>query len=213
LVPSASRPDETLLQAALGGAQEAWDELVNRYHKRGMSYVRRYIDDPYLAQDIMQNLWAALVGAVRRQPPDQFGALFWTLVKRRLIDELRKKGRTKEASILDGPTGGAESDGPSLLDRQQDRAPDPAHSAIQSEEQQVLYQALDQLPDHYRIVIIARQLEGRTNRETAQILIVEGLVSDDGNVEKRVENYYYRGLKELKKQLEALGYYGGGSVA
>lgn len=204
--------DEALLQSAMDGLQEAWAELVGRYHAKGVRYVRRHIDDAYLAQDIMQNLWIALVGAVKREPPDQFGALFWSILKRRLIDELRKKGRTKEAAVLDAPLGGQAIEGDSLLDRQVSAAPDPLEESLRAEGEATLYRALDQLPDHYRAVLVARQIEGRSNRETAHLLIRDGLVPDDGNVEKRVENYYYRGLKELKRQLLALGYDGGGSL-
>lgn len=205
--------DEALLQAALSGQEAAWTTLVDRYHTRGMRYVRRQIDDPYLAQDIMQNLWVTVVSAVRRELPDQFAALFWTLLKRRIIDELRKKGRSREAAILDAPAAGEESPGDSLLERQVSSAADPVDEAVRSEGRSLLQEALERLPDHYRLVIVARQLEGRSNKETAQLLLTEGLVSDDGNVDKRVENYYYRGLKELKRQLQALGYDGGGSEA
>jgi len=205
--------DQALLESALSGSESAWVTLVDRYHPAGLRYVRRHIDDPHLAQDIMQNLWIALVGAVRRQLPDHFAALFWTLLKRRLIDELRRKGRTKEAAILDAPLQGDESEGSSLLERQTGKEPDPQEASVRSEEQQLLYRALDQLPDHYRLVIVSRQLEGLSNKETARLLVTEGLVTDDGNVEKRVENYYYRGLKELKRQLEALGFNGGGGAA
>ncbi len=208
-----SRTDEALLQSAMAGHQEAWAELVDRYHGRGMRYIRSQIDDPYLAQDIMQNVWVTVVGAVKRQMPESFAALFRTLLKRRLIDELRKKGRAREAATLDAPLSGEDGDAGSLLDRQQSPEPDPSEEAVRSENAALLQRALDRLPDHYRLVIEARQLQGRSNREAARLLVTEGLVSDDGNVEKRVENYYYRGLKELKRQLEALGYTGGGSAA
>jgi RNA polymerase sigma-70 factor (ECF subfamily) len=179
----------------------------------GLRYVRRQIDDPHLAQDIMQNLWIALVGAVRRQMPDQFAAMFWTLLKRRLIDELRRKGRTKEAATLDAPYPGDESESSSLRERQASSEPDPQEATIRTEEQQLVQRALDQLPDHYKLVIVARQFDGRSNKEAARLLVDQGLLTDDGNIEKRVENYYYRGLKELKRQLEALGFYGGGGPA
>lgn len=205
--------DQALLESALSGSEAAWVTLVERYHTKGLRYVRRHIDDPHLAQDIMQNLWIALVGAVRRQAPDQFAALFWTLLKRRIIDELRRKGRTKEAAILDAPLQGDDSEGSSLLERQSSSDPDPQDAMVRTEEQSLVSQALERLPDHYRLVIVSRQLEGRSNKETARLLVAEGLVTDDGNVEKRVENYYYRGLKELKRQLEALGFNGGGGAA
>lgn len=205
--------DQALLESALGGSEAAWVTLVERYNPMGLRYVRRQIDDPHLAQDILQNHWFSLVGAVKRQMPDQFAALFWTLLKRRLIDELRRKGRNREAALLDAPTQGEESEGSSLLERQASHDPDPQEATVRSEEQSLVYQALDRLPDHYRLVVVARQLEGRSNKETAKLLVAEGLVTDDGNVEKRVENYYYRGLKELKRQLEALGFNGGGGAA
>jgi RNA polymerase sigma factor (sigma-70 family) len=206
----ASWTDQALLAAALGGREDAWAELVERYNAAGLRYVRRHIDDPYLAQDIMQNLWLSVVHAVRRQVPDQFAGLFWTLLKRRMVDELRRKGRIREAALLDAPVDGAEPGGESVLDRQEAPAPGPLEEALRAETEQLLQAALDRLPDHYRLVIVARQLQGRSNKETASLLVAEGLVSDDGNVEKRVENYYYRGLKELKRQLEALGFTGGG---
>lgn len=209
----ASWTDDALLQAALQGEDAAWAELVGRYHGKGMRYLRGQVSDPFLAQDIMQNLWLAVVTALQREPAQQFSALFWTLLRRRLIDELRKKGRSKEDATLDAPVAASDPDSSSLLERQVGHTMDPLAETIRTEEEQLLHLALEQIPDHYRIVIQARQFEGRSNRETANLLLAEGLVADDGNVEKRVENYYYRGLKELKRQLLALRFGGGGSEA
>lgn len=202
VAPITAATDETLLHSALGGREEAWVALVDRYHTRGVQFVRREIADPHLAQDVMQTHWATLIQAIRREVPERFAALFWALLKRRIIDELRRKGRSHEVVTLDAP----QESGDPLLDRQSGATPDPAQEAVRSEEQSLLQQALSQLPDHYRLVLIARQFESRSNKETAHLLVLEGLVTDDGNVEKRVENYYYRGLKELRKQLLDLGY-------
>lgn len=206
LGPITSLTDEALLCSALGGDQAAWFELVERYNTKGMRTIRRQINDPYLAEDILQNLWATLVTAVQRQTPDSFAALFYTLLKRRLIDELRKRGRSREAAILDGSLPGEEGEGPSLLDRQVAEGPSPLEAALQTEEQALLHEALAKLPDHYRLTLEARCLQGLSNKETARLLVAEGLVPGEDGAEKRVENYYYRGLKELRRQLEALGY-------
>ncbi len=196
----------------MSGGQEAWTELVERYNQRGTRIIRRQISDPYLAEDIMQNLWSSVILAVKRQSPDSFAALFHTLLKRRLIDELRKRGRTKEAAVLDSTPTGEEGEGRSLLESQASEAPDPLQEAVRSEEGSLLHQALANLPDHYRRTIESRLLQGLSNKETAQALVTEGLVPEESGAEKRAENYYYRGLKELRRQLEALGYdYGGGT--
>ncbi|MFZ5814910.1 MAG: RNA polymerase sigma factor [Bacillota bacterium] len=204
--PITSLTDEALLRSAMAGVQEAWTELVGRYHGKGMRIIRRQIGDPYLAEDIMQNLWSTLVSAVKRQPPDSFAALFHTLLKRRLIDELRRRGRTREAAILDATQTDREGEGRSLLEQQAAETPDPLEVAVRSDEERLLQQAMENLPDHYRRTIEARHLQGLSNRETARILVAEGLVPNEDGAEKRVENYYYRGLKELRRQLEALGY-------
>jgi RNA polymerase sigma factor (sigma-70 family) len=193
--------DEALLQAALSGGEAAWTELVDRYNGRGVRFIRRQLNDPYLAEDIMQNLWVALVGAVRQQQPTSFAGLFWTLLKRRIIDELRRKGRTREAAILDAPVT---EDGQTRQDVQADTGPTPEEEALVQERATLIQTALERLPDHYRLVIQARQFEGLSNKETARLLVQEGLVPDEAGAEKRVENYYYRGLKELRRQLEAL---------
>lgn len=204
--------DEALLQAALNGSEEAWTELVDRYNAKGLRFVRNQIGDPSIAQDIMQNLWITIVQSVNRQLPESFGAVFWTILRRRIIDEIRRRGRSRESATLDAPAY-VQAEGDSLLDQTSAEKGEPLAESLRCEDERLLYQALNNLPDHYRIVVVARQLEGRSNRETAALLVAQDLVTDDGNVEKRVENYYYRGLKELRKQLEALGFSGGGSAA
>lgn len=193
--------DEALLQAALSGGEAAWTELVDRYNGRGLRFIRRQLNDPYLAEDIMQNLWVALVGAVRQQQPTSFAGLFWTLLKRRIIDELRRKGRSREAAILDAPVT---EDGQTRKETQADAGPTPEEEALVSERATLIKTAMERLPDHYRLVIQARQFDGLSNKETARLLVQEQLVPDEAGAEKRVENYYYRGLKELRRQLEAL---------
>lgn len=193
--------DEALLQAALSGGEAAWTELVDRYNGRGVRFIRRQLNDPYLAEDIMQNLWVTLVGAVRQQQPTSFAGLFWTLLKRRIIDELRRKGRNREAAILDAPVT---EDGQSRQETQADAGPTPEEEALVQERVTLIKEAMERLPDHYRLVIQARQFDGLSNKETARLLVQEQLVPDGASAEKRVENYYYRGLKELRRQLEAL---------
>lgn len=204
--PITSLTDEALLQSAMAGSQEAWGALVERYHRKGMRIIRRQMNDPYLAEDIMQNLWSTLVVAVKRQLPDSFAALFHTLLKRRVVDELRKRGRTREAAILDSAQPDGEGEGRSLLEQQSADGPSPMEETVRADEERLLQQAMGNLPDHYRRTLEGRLFQDLSNKETARLLMTEGLVPDDDGAEKRVENYYYRGLKELRRQLKALGY-------
>jgi RNA polymerase sigma-70 factor, ECF subfamily len=193
--------DESLAHRAQQGDAPAWDALVGRYNGRGIRYIRQQLDDLYLAQDVMQTVWMEIVRSLRQQAPDSFGALFWTILKRRVIDQIRRRTRSQESLELDGT--GRDGDDESPRQWASD-APDPAEEAVRLEETSDLYAALERLPDHYAEVLRARALEGRSNRETAMLLVAKGLIQDDGNVEKRVENYWYRGLKELGRQMRLL---------
>jgi RNA polymerase sigma-70 factor (ECF subfamily) len=204
--------DHELLRSAVGGNQHAWTELVQRYNRIGMRRLRAQFQDLALAEDIMQQVWEALLAALTKELPNNFAALFSTILKRRAIDQLRRKGRSREATTLDVSWEGDDSTGASLLERQIAPEADPADALLRQEHLSLLERAMASLPDHYRVVIDMRQLRGRSNRETAARLVQEGLITDDGNIEKRAENYYYRGLDQLKKQLLALGVDGGGGA-
>lgn len=204
--------DDELLRSALDGNQHAWTELVQRYNRIGLRRLRAQFQDLAVAEDIMQLTWEALLTTLTKGLPDNFAALFSTILKRRAIDQLRRKGRSREAATLDATWEGEDSAGTSLLERQVAPDADPADALVHQEHLSLLERAMATLPDHYRVVIDMRQLRGRSNRETAARLVQEGLITDDGNIEKRAENYYYRGLDQLKKQLLALGVDGGGGA-
>jgi len=204
--------DDELLSSALHGNQHAWTELVQRYNRIGLRRLRAQFQDITLAEDIMQQVWEALLSTLSKELPTNFAALFSTILKRRAIDQLRRKGRSREATTLDATWEGDQGAGSSLLERQVSPDADPAHTLVIQEDLSLLERAMATLPDHYRLVIEMRQLKGRSNRETAALLVQEGLITNDGNVEKRSENYYYRGLDQLKKHLLALGVDGGGGA-
>jgi len=204
--------DDELLRSALSGNQDAWTDLVQRYNRVGLSRLRANLQDLAIAEDIMQQVWMALLTILPKELPNNFAALFSTILKRRTIDYLRHKGRSREAATLDANWEGEDGAGASLIERQVSSDPNPSDALVQQEEVSLLDRAMASLPDHYRMVIQLRQLHGCSNRDTAAQLVLNGLISDDGDTEKRAENYYYRGLGQLKKRLLALGVDGGGGA-
>lgn len=196
--------DGALVAACRQGDQAAWATLVDRYHDRGSDFVERTFNGDWeLAADLMQEVWEDLVLEMRREAPRHFKSLFWTMVRRRAIDEIRRRGRRPLPASLDA--GGPDDEGLPLLERIGSDQPGPEAASLALEQARALQAALDQLPEHYRVTVVSRDIEGRSNKETAGMLQERGLLDDSGSPEKRAENYYYRGLKALREIMQAEG--------
>ena len=184
------------------GDGAAWELLLDRYHDAGSRHLERMFNGNWdLAADLMQEVWEDLVTELRRGEPRRFKALFWTVLKRRAIDELRRRGRRPPPASLDAPRGD-DGEGDALLERIESDAATPEAEVLRLAEAQRLHQTLEQLPEHYRVTLVARDVEGRSNRETAQLLLERGLLEPEGDPEKKAENYYYRGLKAMRQLLQ-----------
>ena len=193
--------DEALVARCRRGDGAAWEILLDRYHDAGSRHLERMFNGNFeLAADLMQEVWEDLVQELRRGEPRRFKALFWTVLKRRAIDELRRGGR-RPPPTSPAPPGG-DGDGDALLERLESADPGPEATVLHLAEAQRLQAALERLPEHYRVTLVARDVEGRSNRETAQVLVERGLLDGGGDPEKKAENYYYRGLKAMRQLLQ-----------
>lgn len=188
--------DQALVAAVEQGDEAAAAELVERYNRPGLLAVRRQLGgDLEAARDVVQTVWQELCPKLLAGEIQEFGRLFWWLLKRRTIDEQRRRGRGGPAS-LDSPAGEAPAP---LAERVADGgAPGPEGELLRTEEHSWARRALDGLAARDRAVILARAVQGLSNRETAHLLVQQGLVEPGGDLEKRVENYYYRALTRYR---------------
>jgi RNA polymerase sigma-70 factor (ECF subfamily) len=163
--PNADDTDELLLRRARARDGAAFELLMRRHNQRVYRVVRSVLRDPDDAEDVIQH---AYVQAFLHL--DQFaGNARWsTWVCRIAINEalarLRQRGRfVSMESMSDEAMADLSSASPS----------DPERAAAGREFGQVVEQAIDELPDIYRAVVIMREVEGMTTSETAAVLDVE----------------------------------------
>ena len=136
----ASRPDDQLA------------DLVDRERPRLRSFIRRRVPDPRDAEDILQDVFSALVEANRLlMPIDHVTAWLFRVARNRITDLFR--ART-----------------PELLDVQ-DLLPSPDAGPEEEYARAVLLEALEQaiadLPADQRDVFIGHEVEGRSFKEMA----------------------------------------------
>lgn len=144
---------------------ERISEVVKRERSRLRSFIRRRVADPGDAEDILQDVFYALVEANRLLVPIEHvtGWLF-RVARNRITDLFRKK---RPDGFSDHVIEGDEDELLRLEDLlpSLDAGPDAlfARNLILGE----LESALDELPEEQREVFVAHELEGRSFKELA----------------------------------------------
>jgi RNA polymerase sigma factor (sigma-70 family) len=136
-------------------------EAVEREGGRLRRFVRRRLADAQDAEDVLQDVYRALVETERLMTPvDQIGAWLFRAARNRIVDLFRRK----HLEAVSPPPG---EDAASFLDLlpSADASPEEAYA------RQVLMDeieaALDDLPEDQRAVFVAHEIEGRSFRDLA----------------------------------------------
>jgi RNA polymerase sigma factor (sigma-70 family) len=128
-------------------------EIFRREQGRLRSFVRKRVDNEGDAEDILQDVFSALVEADwLTRPVEQAGAWLFRVARNRIVDFFRKKRPVQ-----------FEDEGIEDLLPSPDAGPDAAY--LRSLLWEELEQALAELPEEQRAVFIAHEIEGRSFKE------------------------------------------------
>lgn len=161
---------ELYLRFRNGGDREAFDELIHRYEGELFRYLRRYLRNAALAEDVFQATFlrlyqkAALYNEVRR-----FRPWLYSIATHAAVDALRKAGRQRAVS-LDEPAAGADAQDGAPIDVLAAGTPTPFDVIIDEEGREQARRAVDELPEHLRVVVILVFFQGLKYGEAAEAL-------------------------------------------
>jgi len=138
-------------------------EVVKREQSRLRNFIRRRVPDPRDAEDILQDVFYALVEANRLlMPIEHVTGWLFRVARNRITDLFRKK---KPESFSDA----AIVDQDDELLQLEDLLPSPAAGPEALYARNVLLHelelAIDELPEEQREVFVAHELDGRSFRE------------------------------------------------
>jgi RNA polymerase sigma factor (sigma-70 family) len=140
-------------------------DVVTREQSRLRNFIRRRVADPGDADDILQDVFFALVEANRLlMPIDHVTGWLFRVARNRITDLFRKK---RPASLSEAVGGGEDDEGGRCEDLlpAPDEGPDAAYArGVLLEELEL---AVDALPPEQRDVFVAHELEGRSFKEIA----------------------------------------------
>ena len=92
--------DEDLLTRFCKGQTEAFGALVRRYERELYGYLRRYLGDASLAEDVFQNTFLQVyVKSGQYEPGRPVRPWLYTIATNQAIDALRRNGRHQALSL------------------------------------------------------------------------------------------------------------------
>jgi RNA polymerase sigma factor (sigma-70 family) len=140
-------------------------DVVRREQSRLGNFIRRRVADPRDAEDILQDVFYALIEANRLlMPIEHVTGWLFTAARNRITDFFRKKTPARFSALNVSDAEGESLSFEDLLPSP-DAGPDElyARNAMLDE----LQDALDELPEAQREVFIAHEIEGRSFKEMA----------------------------------------------
>lgn len=188
--------DAALLERLRAGEEQAFLELVDRHQPRMLRLARTFVSSPAVAEEVVQDTWLGVLRGI-----DGFAgrSTLQTWMLSILVNRARSTGVSESRSVAIGDAGPAVDQ--ARFDGAGAWSSPPRHWVEESNDRLsaealsgVLADALDELPERQRQVVLLRDVEGLTSEEVCAALDIS-----EGN--QRV--LLHRGRSSMRTRLEA----------
>ena len=162
--PSGVLSDSEIVTRVRAGEHGLFEVLMRRHNQRLYRAARAIVRDEGEVEDVMQQTY---MNAFSHLHQFQERSQFSTWLTRILINEASHRRRRLQRMPAAGTADEREE---SIVEAAQTREPDPEHRAYANELLRLLEDAVDALPETYRLVFMFRDVEGLSTSETAEVL-------------------------------------------
>jgi RNA polymerase sigma-70 factor (ECF subfamily) len=183
-----------LVRRCLAGDAAAWEEIVQRYHRRIYNLCYRFAGSPAEAQDLTQDVFIKMYRTLKSYDVERGALMTWvtTIARNLLVDHFRKSKQERITDSLDAAPSEQENATP-LMDQIQDKGPAPDAGVSTRETKEMVHRGLQKLSPELREAVVLRDLQDMDYREIATVLKVP-----EGTVKSRIN----RGRAELARLLQ-----------
>ncbi len=185
-----------LVRRCVAGDAAAWEEIVQKYHRRIYNICYRFAGSANDAEDLTQEVFIKMYRTLNTYDVERGAFMTWvtTMTRNLLVDHFRK---TKNERITDSleATPSEHEDAMPLSERIPDQGPTPDAGVQSRETSEAVHQALQKLSPELREAVILRDLQDMDYREIAAVLRVP-----EGTVKSRIN----RGRAELARLLQRI---------
>ena len=212
--PCGEDPDAGLVQRCLGGDKQAFDVLMERYSQRLGGIISRLTQKPQDTEDILQETF---VRAYQKLPQYRQEGPFAAWLYRIALNQARNHRQQAWVRRVVSLQGYQEQ---KKRDRAGNGEPEPSVRSTEAgtnpiedlvlrrEKNGHIQQALDQLPEKFRLPLLLHYFDDRTGEEIAQILgIPPGTVwsrlhSGLGKLRSLLEPYFGSSEPDIEKDMQ-----------
>ena len=182
--------DEELITRFQEGDEQAYIELVNRYRDRLMNFIYRFVNDMEKAEDIVQDTLTKLYTHKHYyRDLAKFSTWIYTIAGNLAKTELRRKKRHKVTNLSHMSKDEKEYQLPSV-------EPETDETVQGHFAEKEIQKAIQELPLHFRTVVIMRDIQELSYEEISKIVDVPlGTVKSRIN---RARLQLQQSLKEFK---------------
>jgi RNA polymerase sigma-70 factor (ECF subfamily) len=165
--------DEVLVERLRAGDEQAYVELVRRYHSRLCRMARSYVRRDAVAEEVVQDTWLAVVRGIDRfEGRSLFRTWLYGVLANRARSVGGREARTVAVDLADQPTVDPSrfgADGPWIDPPEvwSERAEDRRVAARLAERAR---HHIDGLPAQQRQVVLLRDVEGLSADEACTVL-------------------------------------------
>lgn len=156
-------PDCDLVNRARNRDETAVRILIQRYNRRLYRMVRSILTDDVEAEDALQDGYCKAFTALESFRGE---SAFSTWLTRIVVNEALARRRRRSLVLL--PIDTMTDPSAQIIPFPQTSIADPERITAQREILQLLQRAIDELPEEFRTVLVARLVEGLTVAETAE---------------------------------------------
>lgn len=169
--------DAELVEGSLRGDVRAFERIMRAHNQRLFRVVRAIVRDDADAEDVLQQTYLKAYRALESFRGDSKLSTWLTRIAIHVA--LRRASNRRDHSELEDTLGAT--------------APTPEENAMQAELRTALESAIDQLDVRYRLVLVMRDVQGMSTRETSTCLAVS---------EEAVRVRLHRARRLLRTRLE-----------
>lgn len=187
--------DETLMLECQRGCVEALEELYRRHHRIVFLFILRMVQRRDLAEDIAQETFLRVFSNRHTwQPRSKFTSWMYRIARNLCIDEKRRYWNRlvqMDSQIVDAQ----QEDQQSFIERVEDSGNDARDAFARKIDEDAIKQAINQLSDEQREVIVLNKYHGMSYLEIAEVL---------GATPESIKQRAYRAHLKLRQLLQPL---------
>jgi RNA polymerase sigma-70 factor, ECF subfamily len=166
-----SNSDDTeLVRRALARDADAFRVIMQRHNRRLYRIARGVLRDSRDAEDVVQD---AYVSAFTHLASYRGESTLATWLSRIVINEALGRLRRERSTVHSGPLEPPPHEAEIIQFPLSTMNDDPERSMAQRQMLQLVQQAIDNLPEVYRLVLVMRVIEGMSVEETSDLLRVK----------------------------------------